>query len=115
MDWKKSLEIQSFLRVGRGTFGPRLGPKLVDHLILRLKLERPWKDIVATSSFQSIIAKGKMLDEMAFWLGFKRKKYFLFFRESDRSLRERMAYHFRYVQKIKQSQNRRTDEISSRA
>jgi hypothetical protein len=40
--------------------------------------------------------RGKALDKMAKGYGFKRKRYFWIFKESDRSLRERM---YRYLRK----------------
>lgn len=43
------------------------------------------------ASLQSIIASGRTLDKMAEFWGFKRKRYFWIFKESDRSLRERMV------------------------
>jgi hypothetical protein len=43
------------------------------------------------SSRQSIIAEGKELDLLATSYGFKRRRYFWIFKESDRKLRERMV------------------------
>jgi hypothetical protein len=39
--------------------------------------------------------KGKELDLMAYTYGFKRRRVFWIFKESDRSLRERMMAFFR--------------------
>lgn len=38
----------------------------------------------------SFIAEGKVLDQLAMTYGFKRRRYFWIFKESDRKLRERM-------------------------
>lgn len=40
-----------------------------------------------------IYAKGKYLDRFAKLYGLKRKRYFLFFKESDENLRERLIRH----------------------
>lgn len=55
---------------------------------------------MAFSSKLSIIASGKLLDKMAMSWGFKRKTYFWIFKESDRSLRERMIKYVKNVQKV---------------
>lgn len=53
------------------------------------------------SSLLFIPLRGKQLDKMAFHWGFKRKRYFYIFTETDRSLRERMVRHIKNVQKIR--------------
>lgn len=46
-------------------------------------------------------SKGKDLDQIAIQLGLRRKRYFLFFKESDKKLRRRCEYR---VQQICQRQ-----------
>lgn len=40
---------------------------------------------------RSMGIKGKYLDNMAILYGLKRKRYFFFFKESDKSLKERLV------------------------
>lgn len=51
----------------------------------------PFSDLMATYSPKSLIAKGKELDLLVQGMGFKRRKYFWIFKESDRHLRERVV------------------------
>lgn len=46
---------------------------------------------MAQFSRRSLIASGKELDLLARTYGFKRRRYFWFFKESDRKLRERIT------------------------
>ena len=54
---------------------------------------------MAKHSPTSIIAEGKDLDQMAKFYGFKRKRYFWIFKESDRAFRERIVKWVNNVQK----------------
>jgi hypothetical protein len=46
---------------------------------------------MAFHSPRSLYASGKVLDRLAQQMGFKRRRYFWFFKESDRHLRERIV------------------------